>query len=115
MVSYRKNGDRVPKLTHHKASGQGVVRLNGKDVYCGPFGTPECEARYLRALSDWEAVNRRPAASATPETPAGTNDLTIAELGLAYVQVADGYYMKNGEPTSKTRDIRLSIRPLRQL
>lgn len=39
MVSFRKNPDRLPKLTHLNASGQGVVRLNGKDVYCGPFGT----------------------------------------------------------------------------
>ena len=45
MMSYRKNRDRQPKLTHHKASGQGVVRLGGKDHYCGPYGTPERRAR----------------------------------------------------------------------
>jgi hypothetical protein len=32
MVSNRKNRDRFPKLTRHKASGQGVVRLDGKDI-----------------------------------------------------------------------------------
>jgi hypothetical protein len=39
-------------VTQHEASGQGVVRLNRKDVYCGPFGTMECKARHLRAIAD---------------------------------------------------------------
>jgi hypothetical protein len=66
MVSYRKSRDRQPKLTLHKASGQGVVRLDGNDVYCGLFGTPECRARYLRALAEWEAANRQPERPAAP-------------------------------------------------
>jgi hypothetical protein len=32
---------RIPNLCHHKATGQAVVRLNGKDVYCGLFGTAD--------------------------------------------------------------------------
>jgi integrase len=114
LVSYRKNRDRQPKLTHHKASGQGVVRLNGKDVYCGPYGTPECRARYLRALADWEAAHRRPAGEPTADPPAGASDLTLNELLLAYLQYADGYYVKRGEPTTEVRDIRLSIAPLKE-
>jgi hypothetical protein len=26
---------RIPKLSHHKASGKAIVRLNGKDFYLG--------------------------------------------------------------------------------
>jgi hypothetical protein len=60
MVSSRKNPDRLPKLTHHKASGQGDVRIDGKDVYCGPFGTAECRARYLHLGSiDFGSSDRR--------------------------------------------------------
>src|SRR3954453_22552169 len=59
-----KRAGRFPKLIHHKASNQGVVRLDCKDVYCGPFGTPECQARYLRALADW---SERGHLAATPE------------------------------------------------
>jgi integrase len=111
MVSYRKSPQRIPKLTHHKASGQGVVRINGKDVYCGPHGTPECKAKYLRAVADWEASGRKAERKAEP---AGS-DLTINELALAYRQFAASYYLKNGEPTSEQHDIGLSIRPLREL
>jgi integrase len=115
MVPYRKNRDRQPKLTHHKASGQGVVRLNGKDIYCGPYGTPECRVRYLRALADWELADRRPAGEPAAVPTAATNDLTINELLVAYLQFADGHYVKHGEPTSEVRDIRLSIAPLKEL
>jgi integrase len=115
MVSYRKNSDRLPRLTRHKASGQGVVRLNGKDVYCGPFGTMECKARYLRAIADWEAHGRKPAPEAQPEPLERPDDLTINELLLAYREFAATYYVKRGEPTTEQRDIELSIKPLRIL
>jgi hypothetical protein len=37
----------IPKLTHHKASGKAVVRLNAHDHYLGMFGTPEAEIAYM--------------------------------------------------------------------
>ncbi len=119
MAADRKNADRYPRLTHHKASGQGVVRLNGRDVYCGPLGTPECGSRYLRAVAEWEEAGRRGPggvpAEPPAEPPAGESDLTVNEVMLAYQQFADVYYRKNGEPTSEAGNIRLAIRPLRQL
>ena len=115
MVSYRKNRDRQPKLTHHKASGQGVVRIDGKDVYCGPYGTPECKARYLRALADWEAADRRTPTEPASNPPVDAGDLTVNELTVAYLEYADSYYVKNGEPTTEVRDIRYSIGPLKDL
>jgi integrase len=45
---------------------------------------------------------------------AGPEDLTVNELALAYLEFADGYYRKNGEPTTEPMNIRLAIRPLRQ-
>jgi integrase len=115
MLSNRKSLARLPKLTHHKASGQGVVRLNGKDVYCGRYGTRECRARYLREIAEWEAANRQPTKASTDDPTAGTSDLTINEVMLAYRQFADSYYVKNGQPTSEAGNIQLAIRPLREL
>jgi hypothetical protein len=108
MVSYRKNRDCQPKLTHHNAGGQGVVRRNGKDVYCGHYGTPGCRARYLRALAECEAADRQPIGPPAVDRPAGISDLTVNELAVAYLQHADSYYVKNGQPTTELRDIRLS-------
>src|SRR5690349_10585481 len=115
MVTRKKISDRFPKLTRHKASGQSVVRLDGKDVYCGPFGTAECRARYLRAIADREAAVLDRSALAVDDPPGGMSDLTINEVMLAYRQFADSYYIKNGRPTTESGNIRLAIRPLREL
>jgi integrase len=114
VVSYRKNMSDVPGLSHHKGSGLGVVRLNGRDVYCGRFGSAEWQANYHRTIGEWLANGRRMPDHSGNDAP-GPEDLTINELALAYLQFADGYYRKNGEPTSEVQDIRLSVRPLRQL
>src|SRR5262249_42207593 len=49
-----------------------------------------------------------------PESPAGS-DLTVNEMLVAYLQHADTYYVKNGKPTVEPGNIRLAVRPLRQL
>jgi integrase len=115
MVSQRRSSSDVPALSPHKASGQGVVRLNGRDVYCGRFGTPECEAKYHHTIAEWLANGRRLPGSGGENATAGPEDPTINELALAYLEFADGYYRKNDEPTSEVRNIRLTIRPLREL
>src|SRR5262249_9571898 len=114
MVSYRRSPSDVPALSHHKASGQGVVRLNGRDVYCGRFGTAECQANYHRTVGEWVASGRHLPAQPDEDALAGPEDLTVNELALAYLEFADGYYRKNGEPTTEPVNIRLAIRPLRQ-
>ena len=50
---------RVPKLTKHKASGRAVVCLNGRDCYCGPWGSKEAHLEYDRLISLWLANGRR--------------------------------------------------------
>jgi hypothetical protein len=46
---------RTPSLCLHKASGQAVVRLDGKDHYLGKYGSPESEAEYNRLIGEWFA------------------------------------------------------------
>jgi integrase len=115
MVSYRRSPSDVPALSHHKAFGQGVVRLNGRDVYCGRFGTAECQANYHRTIAEWVANGRRSIAGPDEDASAGPEDLTINEVLLAYLHHADVYYVKNGKPTTEPVNIRLALRPLRQL
>jgi integrase len=43
------------------------------------------------------------------------SDLTVNELILAYLRHADSYYRKNGKPTVEPGNIRLAVRPVRQL
>jgi hypothetical protein len=121
MVSYRKNPS-DPALSFHTGSGQGVVRLNGRDIYCGKYGTPECGAKYHLKLADWVANGQKVPPTVPPKVaeqagagePTAPGDITINELAEAYLTYARGYYRKNGEPTFEITDICLSIRALRE-
>ena len=42
-----------------RVDGKAVVRLNGTDVYLGPFGTVEAADRYNRTIAEWLANGRR--------------------------------------------------------
>jgi integrase len=100
---------RTPSYRHHKPSNQGVVTLNGRDIYLGRYGSPQSRAEFDRLLAEWFANGRR-----LPDTGVGS-DLTVNELASAYLDHADSYYVKNGKPTVEPGNIRLAIRPLRQL
>ena len=89
----------MPKLTNstpenrkHRASGQAVVNLDGKDFYLGPHGTKTSKLEYDRLIGEWLANGRT--------LPAGPgNTMTVAQLSAAYWKFAKGYYVKNGKPT----------------
>lgn len=98
---------RTPAYRLHRPSGQAVVTLSGRDRYLGPHDSPESRAEYDRLVAQWLAAGRR---LTTPES-----DLAINELLLAYLEFAEGYYVKRGEPTSEVTCLKYSIRPLRKL
>ncbi len=43
----------APKYSHHKASGQAVVKLNGVDHYLGPWKSKASIAEYDRLTGEW--------------------------------------------------------------
>ncbi len=98
----------VPKYRKHRASGQAVVTLNGRDIYLGRHGTKTSKREYDRLIEEWLA-NGRGLASGQD------SDLTVAELLLRYWKFAKGYYRKNGEQTSEVAVIKSSLRPIREL
>ena len=103
-----KLSNSVPKYRKHRASGQAVVTLNGRDFYLGPHGTKASKREYDRLTSEWLANGR-----GLP--PGQANDLTVAELLLSYWEYAQGYYRKNGEQTSEVGAIKSALRPVREL
>jgi integrase len=103
----------IPSYSCHKRSGQAVVRLADRDVYLGPFNSPESRERYDRFVAEWLANGRRPPEPLT-ETPAELG-LTIDELIVRYMEFAGLHYRKNDTPTKELGNIKDSLRPLRQL
>src|SRR4051812_46212383 len=103
---------RIPKLSHHKASGRAFVYLNGLNVYLGKHGSPESVEAYNRTIAEWLARGRQPvhAASAKPA------ERTVDELLLAFWQHAQTHYRKpDGTPTSEVKKYKLTPRPVHQL
>jgi hypothetical protein len=75
---------RLPKYRRHKASGQAVVTLSGRDYYLGPHGSKKSRQEYDRLVGEWLASDQR-APRRKGDAPA---DFTIAELCLAYWKFA---------------------------
>ena len=45
-----------PSYRHHRASGQAVVTLSGRDIYLGPHGTKFSRDNYDRVVGEWLAA-----------------------------------------------------------
>lgn len=111
-MSHSAGAPRIPKYRLHRPSGQAVARFNGVDYYLGKYGSPESRDEYDRLLGEWMIKGRQ--APAKPiHSPVG--QMTVNGLILAYLQFADGYYRKNGQPTGEYDSIRHSLKPLRRL
>jgi integrase len=97
---------RTPSYCHHKASGQAVVRIDGKDHYLGTFGSVESHRQYDRLIAEWLSHGRRFPSTATPDS------LSINELALAYWHWAVSYYRWNERGGACLKD---AIRILKDL
>src|SRR4051812_24362043 len=105
---------RLPKLRHQKSRNLAVVRIAGRDVYLGPYGSPESREKYARVVGEWLAVGPDTVRPATKLDQAASP--TVNELILSYWQFAERYYSKSdGSPGSELEKIKLAVRPLRQM
>lgn len=114
---------RPPSYRRH-ASGQGVVRLNGKDFYLGSYGTPESRQTYDRLIAEWYASSRQitPRKDASSrrgfvrERSNSSSSSTVGQVIAAYEAHAETYYVDpDGQPTSELGTIQQALRPLKQL
>jgi integrase len=73
-----------PKYRKHRASGQAVVTLDGKDHYLGPHGTNASHGEYDRLIGEWLANGR--------QLRSVPSELTVTELAAAFWRHAQTYY-----------------------
>ncbi len=99
----------VPKYRHHKGSGQAFVQIKGHRHYLGKWNSPKSKERYAAFVAEL-AVSPIPAMPSALVT--SVTQLTVVELCAAYLDYAEGYYRKNGQPTRSLESIKLAIRPL---
>ncbi|QDT16605.1 tyrosine-type recombinase/integrase [Alienimonas californiensis] len=124
-----------PSYRLHKPSGQARVILAGKHHYLGAFGAPESKEAYARLIAE-RFLAPGPAAdcSNAPDTPdsgvatgaasgvsGGVSQSpvprrrSVNDLMVAYLDHAEGYYARDGEPTQELTDVKASLKPLRLL
>jgi site-specific recombinase XerD len=91
--------DGVPRYRKHRASGQAIVNLSGKDFYLGPHGTKVSHLEYDRVVAEWLARGR----SLPPPDPTDSDSrpLSLVEITAAYKRYARDYYRKRGRVTNE--------------
>jgi len=81
----------IPKYRHQKSRNLAVVRIDGKDHYLGPYNSAESHQNYDRLIADWLKKHQLKVGK--------VRNITVCELILSFVQHAESYYIKDGEPT----------------
>jgi integrase len=99
--------NRVPSYRLHKQSGQAVVTLSDglgrrRDVLLGAYDSSASRKEYARVIAEWEVANRQ-------LPPERTGAPSVNEVLLRYHEFAEGYYQKNGQPTSQLDRVRRSL------
>jgi integrase len=82
-----------------------VVKLGGRVVYLGPFGSDESRVRYRREVAEWQALG----------SAASVEVVLVGHVIDGYWKHAEVYYRKNGKPTSELSILKLAMRYLRNL
>lgn len=107
--SVSSRAPRVPSYRRHRASGQAVCTLDGRDYYLGKYGSAASRAEYSRLLAEWSAGCGTMAKSKT-------SDLTVVELIAAFMRHAKVYYRDpSGRPTNEVNTYNAVVRRLRTL
>ena len=97
----------LPSYRLHKASGQAVVTLDGRDFYLGRHETQASRAKYERLIAEYLARGRRMPA------PGEDGRLTVAELCLSFFDWAqEEYHLPDGRQSREVANVRIALRPL---
>jgi integrase len=100
----------LPKYRLHRASGQAVVTLGGRDCYLGPHGTETSRLEYDRLIAEWLTHGRH-----TPLPAAVGPAVSVNKIILAFWEHAKNYYRRpDGSQTTEVDNFRAVLRLLRR-
>jgi integrase len=100
---------KVPAYRLHRASGQAVVTLSGRDCYLGSHGSPESRERYREIVGRWLAGGRR-----LPEEPPQAG-LSVAEVLLRYLEHCEQRFAARRRFPEIMARIKAALKAVRQL
>ena len=83
---------RWPPTLHRHAGGQAFVRVSGRDIYLGRFGSDEAANNYAAFVRDGKPPERK------------KGSLTVAEAAALYLRHAERHYRDpDGNPTQQMK------------
>ena len=107
---------KLPSYLLHKPSGRARVRIEGRDIYLGPYGSEESHilygqliGRYASGLPVVAAMTKASGINADDPGP------SVAEICLAFWQHAKKHYTKSGQHTSELNCFECCIRVVREM
>ena len=74
---------RVPRYCLHKSSGHARVRVDGREIFLGPYNSPESLERYQRIVAELVASRASKPEAVHPDGP------TVVEVLAAYLAYAE--------------------------
>ena len=105
-----------PKYRQHRASGQAIVTLDGRDFYLGAHGTTASRQEYDRLICEWLAAGRRlPRRGPGGGTAVGGSDLAVVELVAGSSKHAQVYYRHPSGHSGQPGSFRLALGHLKRL
>lgn len=100
-----------PSYRLHKSSGHARVTINGEEVYLGKFGSEESRQKYAKLIAELSVG----AVIEHGERVTVADNISVAELVLAYLKHCRTYYLKDGRLTDEFACIKSAVRDLVEL
>ena len=66
----KSSSQRIPKYQHYNPRKCAKVRIDGRDIYLGPYDSPESHEKYRKVIAEW-LVHQQ-------EAPDKRDEITIA-------------------------------------
>ena len=87
---------RVPKYALHKSSGHARVKIDGREIYLGAYGSPESKRRYA------ELIAASPTTVLDATNRPRTQGLMVGELAALFMARCETYYRSpDGTPSGE--------------
>lgn len=83
---------KLPRYCLHRATGQGVVYINRREAYLGPYGSEQSLKLYNQIIARWRAGS---SAAVVGDRLNAPDDLTVVELVAKFVEWARRRYVNS--------------------
>ena len=90
----KRSDGTVPVMCRHKAKNMAIVRVNGKQLYLGKWGSREAAEAYQRFLAKYLS-GKLEFSGNDPQT------ISVIDLCAEYIQWAERYYLRDEKPTAE--------------